>query len=359
MAERTVYLVRHGRPDYPLGVRKCIGSSNVPLGVLGRIQALLAGRELKGRVGGGVFCSMLSRAMDTASFISEDYVAFPGLEEAYAGEWEGKTFDGIERDYPELYAEREHDFAVAIPGAEDEAEAAARFDSALRTVLLFTQGDIAVVAHTTVIGAFAALISGDDPHLARKYRQECGSIRPVRFDGESFFPAGKPYLPAFNPDEELCMAMHDAAGNGENIKAHCAAVARRALGICDELEKHGIALDRALVENAALLHDIARREKHHESVGGQYISMLGRPDIGELIRTHSDLDNTDVNEASVVFIADKVVKEASPVTIAERYTASKPQCSWPAAIERHKKSLSQALEVREKLNSLCGREVII
>lgn len=359
MAERTIYLVRHGRPDFPLDARMCIGSTNVPLGDLGRMQALLIGRELEGRVDGGVFCSMLSRAMDTAAFISPDYVAFPGLEEAYAGEWEGKSFEEIERDYPELYAAREYDFAAMIPGSEDEAEAAARFESALRTILLFTQGDIAVVAHTTVIGAFAALISGEDPHLARKYRQECGSIRPVRFDGDSFFPAGEPYLPAFNPDEALCMALHDASGNGENIKAHCAAVARRALEICDELENHGVFLDRTLVKNAALLHDIARREKHHETLGGKYISMLGRPDIGEVIRTHSDLDNTDINEASVVFIADKIIKEASPVTVAERYTASKPQCSWPAAIERHQKSLSQALEVKEKINALCGKEIII
>lgn len=359
MAERRIYLIRHGRPDFPLDRPMCLGQADVPLGSLGRMQALLLGRELAGRAEGGVFCSPLSRAFETAKFISEDYVVYPGLEEASAGEWDGKNFEEIARDYPELYAARGSDPSLPIPGSEDASDALDRFESALRMILLFTQGDVAVVSHATVIGAFTASLSGADPHLARKFRQEYGSIRIVLFDGERFSLSGEPFLPSFNPDEELCMALHDAAGNGENIKAHCRAVARRALEICDELNRHGVSLDRELVEYTALLHDIARPEKRHESVGGRYISALGRPDLGELIRMHSDLDSTDINEASVVFIADKVVKESFPVTIAERYTASKPQCSWPEAIERHKKSLSQALEVKEKLNSLCGKELIV
>ena len=62
---RKIYLIRHGQPELPGGERICLGSSELPLSTLGRLQACLLGLELGGRVS-AVFSSPLSRARDTA-----------------------------------------------------------------------------------------------------------------------------------------------------------------------------------------------------------------------------------------------------------------------------------------------------
>ena len=36
---KHVYLIRHGRPDFPDGKRMCIGTTDIPIGETGRIQA--------------------------------------------------------------------------------------------------------------------------------------------------------------------------------------------------------------------------------------------------------------------------------------------------------------------------------
>ena len=40
---REIYLIRHGMPDFPGGARMCLGRTDLPLGLRGRLQAALLG----------------------------------------------------------------------------------------------------------------------------------------------------------------------------------------------------------------------------------------------------------------------------------------------------------------------------
>ena len=35
---RDIYLIRHGMPDFPGGARMCLGRTDLPLGLRGRLQ---------------------------------------------------------------------------------------------------------------------------------------------------------------------------------------------------------------------------------------------------------------------------------------------------------------------------------
>lgn len=38
---RKIYLVRHGDPDFPDGIKLCIGTTDIALGPLGRMDFIL------------------------------------------------------------------------------------------------------------------------------------------------------------------------------------------------------------------------------------------------------------------------------------------------------------------------------
>ena len=83
---RTVYLIRHAMPDIPLGERWCVGGeTDLPLNVIGRLQAALLPfvPELCGLK--DVFCSPLTRARETALPLCSEPQIVEGLEEQRMG----------------------------------------------------------------------------------------------------------------------------------------------------------------------------------------------------------------------------------------------------------------------------------
>ena len=84
---RRVYLIRHGRLDFPDGSR-CLGRTDIPLGTIGHMQSCLAARELEHAGISAVFTSPLSRARETAAYFSPSAVVIPGLREADMGLWD-------------------------------------------------------------------------------------------------------------------------------------------------------------------------------------------------------------------------------------------------------------------------------
>ena len=359
-SSRKIYLVRHGKPDSPQNEKYCLGQQDRPLGTLGKMQAYLLGEELKGLVPGGVFCSRLGRATETAAFLSPDYVIFPGLEEASAGEWDGLSFKEIEEKWPDIFEKRGEDTGFEIPGEEPKADAHKRFTDALRFVLLLTQGDIAVVSHTTVMGTLLAECAGEGPEMCRKYRMPYGSYCILEYNEDGSFSTDGVYrIPSLPLSEELCRSLRDAAGIPDKIKLHCDAVTDEALRICDELEATGLNFNRELIRQAAILHDIARLEKQHEYCGGEYLKALGYGQLGDIIRVHGELENEEIDEAAIVFIADKNIRETDRVSVEDRYRLSCDKCHSPEGLEVHERRMNQALRIKEKINSTCGKEVVI
>ena len=156
---KNVYLIRHALPDFPGGKRMCIGTTDIPLGEKGLLQAAEMAKKLPAIT--AVFSSPLTRAVQTAEAIGLPVTVLPDLREMYAGEWDGLTFEEIRQRYPELYAARFHDLTIPLPGAESYEDGIARFSAAMKASAEAASGDFAVVAHGGIIAQFLQSVSGN------------------------------------------------------------------------------------------------------------------------------------------------------------------------------------------------------
>lgn len=182
---RKIYLIRHGQPEFPGGEIYCIGRADFPLSPEGRRQAEGLGERLRDKKL-TVFSSPLRRAYDTALYLSDAPIVIDGLQEMHAGDWDGLSFSEIRRRWPELYEARETDAKVPIPNSEDWQAGQQRFAAAVAEALSRSAGDIAIVAHTTVILSYICLITGSMEYNSYSHRPDyCGCyIVTVNEDGE-------------------------------------------------------------------------------------------------------------------------------------------------------------------------------
>ena len=157
---KNIYLIRHGKPDFPCGKRMCLGRTDLPLCKEGFSQARAAAEILKDKHF-EVFSSPLLRAVQTAEAFSKPVTIIDDLQELYAGLWDGLSFEKIKLRYPELYAARGSDKSLPLPGAEGHAEGLARFYNAMIKAAELAENDLAVVAHGGIIGLFLEKISGE------------------------------------------------------------------------------------------------------------------------------------------------------------------------------------------------------
>ena len=354
---RKIYLVRHGQPFFPGRERCCLGSADFPLSTLGRLQACLLVKAFEGKKV-TVFSSPLSRAYDTACAISPTPVVLDELREMHAGDWDGLSFREIKERWPGLFEARAYDKELLIPGSEDWHEGQRRFLAGVKKAIDSSEGDIVIVAHTTVILSLICHVMGSEEFRDFKYRQGCGSWYMLEENVGSMrciFPweSPRPEL-----DDALCLKLLQAANLPEHIIAHCKAVAAEAGHIADALIKAGISLDRELIYTSALLHDIARLEDHHPETGASWLMKLGYERHAEIIRQHHDIESESIDEAAVVYIADKLIQGAEKVSLRARFEKSREKCKSPESLAAHELRAQQTLGIAGKINSLCKKELI-
>ncbi len=347
---RTLYLIRHAMPDIPLGERWCVGGrSDFPLGALGRLQAALLPFAPELRDVKEVYCSALTRARQTAGALCAAPTVVPGLEEQDMGEWDGLSFAEIKEKYPALYAAREKDPRLLPAGAESEDAVRARMKTALLRILAAGEGDAAAVSHK---GAIASLIG-------TRQGLDYASLTRLCFEGERLVSCETLPPPHPAPSDAVCEALLAAAPGDEALRGHCRAVAALADELCAALRGKGLPLDAEAVHAAALLHDIARiAGKEHAALGARWLSELGYPKLAEIVRQHHDPECSGLNEAAVVYIADKAVRGARRVPLEERFAASAAKCTTPEAIGAHARRYETAKAFKDKINRLCGAELI-
>ena len=113
----------------------------------------------------------------------------------------------------------------------------------------------------------------------------------------------------------------------EHIVAHSIQVCRVGLCLADHLKLQAIQLNGQLVMAAALLHDITKTrsfetDENHALTGGQYLTDLGYPQVGNLVRQHVRLDDysdqINLSEAVIINYADKRVLHDRIVSLDER-----------------------------------------
>jgi broad specificity phosphatase PhoE len=102
----TIYLTRHGQTEWNVQ-KRMQGWGNGELTDQGRQDALALAKRLKDVKIDAVYASSSKRAYETAEIIVGDreipIIKDDLLREMHFGDWEGRTRDEIEREYPEAF----------------------------------------------------------------------------------------------------------------------------------------------------------------------------------------------------------------------------------------------------------------
>lgn len=156
-------------------------------------------------------------------------------------------------------------------------------------------------------------------------------------------------------------ALLELFGAGERGLAHGRGVARAACALARALNMRGYALDLALIEAAALLHDIAKGAAGHEQVGASLLEGLGFGRVAWAMAAHRDIapeSAPEITERELVYLADKLVRGSARVSIQARFQekldafADDPEVS--AAIRRR---LANALAMLARVEAAAGADI--
>ena len=161
------------------------------------------------------------------------------------------------------------------------------------------------------------------------------------------------------PTEKECLALMYENGVDEHIIAHCQAVEKMMQIILFELSCIKIVLDKNTLLAAALLHDIARKEKNHADVGALKLKTLGYEAIGTIIATHMDIDvdiNAPLNENELLFLADKLVSEDEACGFEKRFEKAFLKCEGNLEAQKNiMKRFNATKMIIKKIENLTGK----
>ena len=160
------------------------------------------------------------------------------------------------------------------------------------------------------------------------------------------------------PEEALALARLSMPERG---LSHGLAVARVAVRLGEELNRHGANLDRDLIHNAALLHDIGKGQPAHEARGGEMLAELGLSRLAPIVAIHRDVPppaSGVLTEKEVVCLADKLVRCDRRVGVEERFGEKLALYSLDAhACRAIRGRMNNALALRELVERCCGGDI--
>lgn len=156
MTETVLGLLRHGQTDWNIDFR-LQGISDIPLNETGRQQAAAVANELDAADWDLILASPLSRAIDTAKAISEEFGGYamriePLLLERSFGEAEGLLYE----QYKERWGSQ------PAPGSETLDELRARVEKLLEHVAVeFAGKRVLAVSHGALIRKLIRVVSNN------------------------------------------------------------------------------------------------------------------------------------------------------------------------------------------------------
>jgi broad specificity phosphatase PhoE len=151
-------LIRHGAP-HDDGRGRCYGSLDIGLSDLGRRQSKALAARLEHTPISVVVSSPRARAQETAAAFGCDVRLDERLRELDFGELEGRPFEEIEREQPDLYRRwMIEPTRVRFPGGEGFEDVRSRTAAAVAELVDASPGNgaIAVVTHAGVVRAALA-----------------------------------------------------------------------------------------------------------------------------------------------------------------------------------------------------------
>lgn len=189
-------MIRHGVTAWNKE-RRFQGQIDIPLDDEGLRQAQLLGQSMAGAALAAVYASDLTRARQTAeplaSALGLPVVAEPGLRERHYGDFEGCTWDELQREHAVDFARwraREPDFS--LPGGGETLLALHdRVEATMRALAARHPGaSVVAVTHGGVLDCAYRIATGLGMREPRQHDLLNASINRILFDGERFSLVG-------------------------------------------------------------------------------------------------------------------------------------------------------------------------
>ncbi|NLN97362.1 MAG: HD domain-containing protein [Eubacteriaceae bacterium] len=330
---KTLYLIRHGHVAFPDNVRLCIGHTDLPLSDRGKKQATDLYKYFKDK-NILVYASPLQRAKQTAAILAGPNRSIQTVEtlmELDMGEWENQPLKSIQKTL----------ISEPVQG-EKRGDALLRMQSGIAQILEENKTnncDILCVAHASINSCFIADLLGVPLEISRSFPQPYGGINVLSIDGAAITVKEIGVMPQRAPDSWECEAILNHYRTPQHVQDHNRAVAQVAVAIGEKINQKieeqadlsslGMEttlkkIDIPLLRGAACLHDVMRTQKNHAVEGAHILRREGYPEVARIVAQHHDLDNPlIIDEAAILYYADKIVQGSKRVTVEARFSKSK------------------------------------
>lgn len=185
---KRLYLIRHGAAEDTAG--RCIGHTDVPLGVTGIEQCARLAMAWRPPHDSVLWASDLSRAVRTAQRLAAHWTMNPAsihlhsaLRECSFGEWDGRTWADIEAtDRARLDAWMQEWHTLQPPGGESLPAFAARVHVVLDRMASSDATSHVVVAHAGVLRAILCRVTGAPDTAAFNFAVPHAHVTAVTLD---------------------------------------------------------------------------------------------------------------------------------------------------------------------------------
>jgi len=355
-----VFLIRHGKPLFPDNKSFCIGSrTDVPLCDEGmkQTQAWIPYFDFIE----SIYCSPLLRSKKTAEIIASG--RFPvqemtALREINVGLWEGKSFQEIRRQYPDLYQKRGDNWAVVPLGAETLDQAADRMQQVVLKILAKTAHNAVVVTHEGSIRALMYRLMRLNPRIDVMFRQPYGSVTVLNYTDNELIVTAVGKLPDDSPSIKEIHELWDDYGTPVNVREHCLAVWDECWRISNYLLDRKVFVSQKALHAAALLHDLCRSSgRVHPQMAATILRERGYMKVAKSIEQHHCIPEIkrEINEASILYLADKRVCGNKKVTLEERFASSWSKCLTAEAKINHQKQYNAANRIQRMIEQEEGK----
>ena len=152
---RTIYLIRHGKPEFPNGKKLCIGCrTDLHLSEEGKQQMEALREKFADEEIECIYVSPMTRCEESARILSGGRIPVrivDGLREINMGDWDGLSFDDIRKRYPGEYEARGRNMAdFCPPGGESFSACQERALCALEEIRRESRGNIIILAHAGI-----------------------------------------------------------------------------------------------------------------------------------------------------------------------------------------------------------------
>jgi alpha-ribazole phosphatase len=159
------------------------------------------------------------------------------------------------------------------------------------------------------------------------------------------------------PTEAECEAISSRLRVPEQVIAHSMVVAELARTLAALLNRTGLALDLPLIVAAGRLHDIARGQPDHAAAGSKLISEMGYPCVGAVVAKHMDIQSNgpSVDEADLIYFADKYVEEDRLVSLDARFQISMSRyADRPDILKKILRRFDEAKNIGRRIEAILG-----